>query len=259
MWYGGTKFFVFVLCVRISDVVRRDKFFLFLCCPKPTRTATVQSHTTPHHTTGESGVESDALHASLPAPQRRARGPRSPTALYCEVYVLAPPPLPVRCPNGRSRSNGVCTPHPCNPCASRHPHGFFKPAASRRVRERASPRHAGHLTTLVSFQAARAGEQANSLSSICVFFFEGEEVSATAMVMTRRRAALLVVAMCACAALPSTTTANKFSINWKPNTNYSDWPAQHGPFYKGDWLGTLPSPPPPPPASPASRVPRSGR
>ncbi|EAY91924.1 hypothetical protein OsI_13608 [Oryza sativa Indica Group] len=56
------------------------------------------------------------------------------------------------------------------------------------------------------------------------------------MVMTRRRAALLVVAVCACAALPSTTTANKFSINWKPNTNYSDWPAQHGPFYKGDWL-----------------------
>ncbi|KAF0922276.1 hypothetical protein E2562_031167 [Oryza meyeriana var. granulata] len=22
----------------------------------------------------------------------------------------------------------------------------------------------------------------------------------------------------------------------EPNTNYSDWPAQHGPFYKGDWL-----------------------
>ncbi|XP_006650619.1 lamin-like protein [Oryza brachyantha] len=48
--------------------------------------------------------------------------------------------------------------------------------------------------------------------------------------------ALLLAAAAAFAALPATTTANKFSINWKPNTNYSDWPAQNGPFYKGDWL-----------------------
>ena len=49
-------------------------------------------------------------------------------------------------------------------------------------------------------------------------------------------AALLVLA--ACAALPPRTAANKISINWKPNTNYSDWVAQHSPFYKDDWLGT---------------------
>ena len=49
-------------------------------------------------------------------------------------------------------------------------------------------------------------------------------------------AALLVLA--ACAALPSRTAANKISINWKPNTNYSDWVTQHSPFYKDDWLGT---------------------
>ncbi|RLN17550.1 blue copper protein precursor [Panicum miliaceum] len=47
-------------------------------------------------------------------------------------------------------------------------------------------------------------------------------------------AALLVLA--ACAALPSGTAANKISINWKPNTNYSDWVTQHSPFYKDDWL-----------------------
>jgi hypothetical protein len=51
-------------------------------------------------------------------------------------------------------------------------------------------------------------------------------------------AALLVLA--ACAALPSRTAANKISINWKPNTNYSDWVKQHSPFYKDDWLGTPP-------------------
>uniref|UniRef100_A0A0E0KJ84 Phytocyanin domain-containing protein n=1 Tax=Oryza punctata TaxID=4537 RepID=A0A0E0KJ84_ORYPU len=52
----------------------------------------------------------------------------------------------------------------------------------------------------------------------------------------RKAVCALLVAVCACAALPATTTANKFSINWQPNTNYSDWPAKHGPFYKGDWL-----------------------
>uniref|UniRef100_A0A0D9VZ86 Phytocyanin domain-containing protein n=1 Tax=Leersia perrieri TaxID=77586 RepID=A0A0D9VZ86_9ORYZ len=56
--------------------------------------------------------------------------------------------------------------------------------------------------------------------------------------MEARRAACaaLLVAAVAFAALPATTTANKFSINWQPNTNYTDWPAQHGPFYKDDWL-----------------------
>ncbi|XP_062213251.1 early nodulin-like protein 17 [Phragmites australis] len=51
-----------------------------------------------------------------------------------------------------------------------------------------------------------------------------------------RVAAALLLALAACAALPATTTANKISINWKPNTNYSDWEQQHSPFYKGDWL-----------------------
>ncbi|KAM3260385.1 hypothetical protein ACQJBY_051568 [Aegilops geniculata] len=56
--------------------------------------------------------------------------------------------------------------------------------------------------------------------------------------MERRRAAwaAVLVAVAACAALPATTTANKISVKWMPNTNYSDWPQQHGPFYKGDWL-----------------------
>jgi len=49
-------------------------------------------------------------------------------------------------------------------------------------------------------------------------------------------AAALLLALAACAALPSRTAANKISINWKPNTNYSDWVAQHSPFYKDDWL-----------------------
>lgn len=47
-------------------------------------------------------------------------------------------------------------------------------------------------------------------------------------------AALLVLA--ACAALPARTAANKISINWKPNVNYTDWLKQHSPFYKDDWL-----------------------
>ncbi|KQK13096.1 lamin-like protein [Brachypodium distachyon] len=56
--------------------------------------------------------------------------------------------------------------------------------------------------------------------------------------MVRRRAAwaALLVALAACAALPATTTANKISINWAPNTNYTVWEQTHGPFYKGDWL-----------------------
>jgi hypothetical protein len=145
-WCGGTKFFCF--CVALN------------------RRGQPQSSHTPHHTTGESGVESDPLHASLPAPQRRARGPRSPTALYCEVY-----PFPVRCPNGRSRSNGVCTPHPCNPCASRHPHAFFKPAASRRVRERELP-PATPATSPLSFRfRRRERESKRILSARFVFFF----------------------------------------------------------------------------------------
>lgn len=53
----------------------------------------------------------------------------------------------------------------------------------------------------------------------------------------RRAACALLVAMAACAALPAATTANKISINWAPNTNYSVWEERHGPFYKGDWLG----------------------
>jgi ABC-type nitrate/sulfonate/bicarbonate transport system substrate-binding protein len=68
------------------------------------------------------------------------------------------------------------------------------------------------------------------------------------MVGRMRMAAALLLALAACAALPSRTAANKISINWKPNTNYSDWVAQHSPFYKDDWLGTpriacLPAPP----------------
>ncbi|KAG8091540.1 hypothetical protein GUJ93_ZPchr0012g19204 [Zizania palustris] len=31
-----------------------------------------------------------------------------------------------------------------------------------------------------------------------------------------------LVALVACAALPATTTANKISVNWAPNTNYTD-------------------------------------
>jgi hypothetical protein len=58
--------------------------------------------------------------------------------------------------------------------------------------------------------------------------------------MERRRAtwAAVLVALAACAALPATTTANKISVNWMPNTNYTVWEQTHGPFYKGDWLGT---------------------
>ena len=51
----------------------------------------------------------------------------------------------------------------------------------------------------------------------------------------RRVVCALLVALTACAALPA-TTANKISINWAPNTNYSTWAEKHGPFYKGDWL-----------------------
>jgi len=54
-------------------------------------------------------------------------------------------------------------------------------------------------------------------------------------VATAAAAALLVLA--ACAALPARTAANKISINWKPNVNYTDWLKQHSPFYKDDWLG----------------------
>lgn len=153
-WCGGTNFFCF--CVALN------------------RRGQPQSSHTPHHTTPQVRVESRVTPSTpaFPPPNDAHVGP-APLPRYTVKCMFLPPPLPVRCPNGRSRSNGVCTPHPCNPCASRHPHGFFKPAASRRVRERASPRHAGHLTTLVSFQAARAGEQANSLSSICVFFLRG--------------------------------------------------------------------------------------
>ncbi|XP_066330621.1 early nodulin-like protein 16 [Miscanthus floridulus] len=53
-------------------------------------------------------------------------------------------------------------------------------------------------------------------------------------VATAAAAALLVLA--ACAALPARTAANKISINWKPNVNYTDWLKQHSPFYKDDWL-----------------------
>jgi hypothetical protein len=58
--------------------------------------------------------------------------------------------------------------------------------------------------------------------------------------MERRVAAwaAVLVALAACAALPATTTANKISVNWMPNTNYTVWEQTHGPFYKGDWLGT---------------------
>uniref|UniRef100_A0A0A9DVZ6 Phytocyanin domain-containing protein n=1 Tax=Arundo donax TaxID=35708 RepID=A0A0A9DVZ6_ARUDO len=52
-------------------------------------------------------------------------------------------------------------------------------------------------------------------------------------------AAAVLLALAAWAAVAATTTANKISINWKPNVNYSDWEAQHRPFYKGDWLGTF--------------------
>lgn len=154
-WCGGTNFFCF--CVALN------------------RRGQPQSSHTPHHTTPQVRVESRVTPSTpaFPPPNDAHVGPAPLPRYTVKCMFLPPPPLPVRCPNGRSRSNGVCTPHPCNPCASRHPHGFFKPAASRRVRERASPRHAGHLTTLVSFQAARAGEQANSLSSICVFFLRG--------------------------------------------------------------------------------------
>ena len=66
--------------------------------------------------------------------------------------------------------------------------------------------------------------------------------------MGRMGAAAALLVLAACAALPPRTAANKISINWKPNTNYSDWVAQHSPFYKDDWLGTpriacLPAPP----------------
>ena len=55
--------------------------------------------------------------------------------------------------------------------------------------------------------------------------------------MSRERVvAALLVTLAACAALPATTTANKISINWAPNTNYTVWQETHGPFYKGDWL-----------------------
>ncbi|CAM0876332.1 unnamed protein product [Alopecurus aequalis] len=56
--------------------------------------------------------------------------------------------------------------------------------------------------------------------------------------MERRVAAwaAVLVALAACAALPATTTANKISVNWQPNTNYTVWQQTHGPFYKGDWL-----------------------
>ncbi|EER90853.1 hypothetical protein BDA96_01G087300 [Sorghum bicolor] len=53
-------------------------------------------------------------------------------------------------------------------------------------------------------------------------------------VATAVAAALLVLA--ACAALPEKAAANKISINWKPNVNYTDWLKQHSPFYKDDWL-----------------------
>ena len=58
--------------------------------------------------------------------------------------------------------------------------------------------------------------------------------------MERRVAAwaAVLVALAACAALPATTTANKISVNWMPNTNYTVWEQTHGPFYKDDWLGT---------------------
>lgn len=58
--------------------------------------------------------------------------------------------------------------------------------------------------------------------------------------MERRRAAwaAVLVAVAACAALPAKTTANKIKVNWLPNTNYTGWEQEHGPFYKGDWLGT---------------------
>ncbi|KAL6636880.1 hypothetical protein ACP70R_024452 [Stipagrostis hirtigluma subsp. patula] len=51
-----------------------------------------------------------------------------------------------------------------------------------------------------------------------------------------RAAAALLLAFAACAALPATTTANKITIKWEPNTNYTVWEEQHRPFYKGDWL-----------------------
>ncbi|GJN23251.1 hypothetical protein PR202_gb10885 [Eleusine coracana subsp. coracana] len=45
-----------------------------------------------------------------------------------------------------------------------------------------------------------------------------------------RVAAALLLALGACLlALPASTTANKISINWKPNVNYSDWLEQHRP------------------------------
>lgn len=65
-------------------------------------------------------------------------------------------------------------------------------------------------------------------------------------------AALLVLA--ACAALPARTAANKISINWKPNVNYTDWLKQHSPFYKDDWLGKLAPPTQPPPPFPLLRA-----
>ncbi|KAG8098214.1 hypothetical protein GUJ93_ZPchr0013g36525 [Zizania palustris] len=52
----------------------------------------------------------------------------------------------------------------------------------------------------------------------------------------RMAACAMLVALVACAALPATTTANKISVNWAPNTNYTGWEKQHAPFYKGDWL-----------------------
>jgi hypothetical protein len=54
----------------------------------------------------------------------------------------------------------------------------------------------------------------------------------------RVAAALLLAVAAGLAALPATTTANKVTINWKPNVNYTNWTDQHRPFYKGDWLGT---------------------
>ncbi|KAL6894123.1 hypothetical protein ACP4OV_008221 [Aristida adscensionis] len=51
-----------------------------------------------------------------------------------------------------------------------------------------------------------------------------------------RACAALLLALSACAALPAPAAANKVTINWKPNVNYSVWEEQHRPFYKGDWL-----------------------
>ncbi|KAE8783975.1 Lamin-like protein [Hordeum vulgare] len=59
--------------------------------------------------------------------------------------------------------------------------------------------------------------------------------------MDRRQRAvaalLLAAALAACAATPA-TAEHKIYINWLSHNNYSDWARSHGPFYKGDYLGT---------------------